>query len=358
MRNTIKITWGLTALLAILVLVNVYTTWSMADIANEFKAETEELSRAAEIEIITIIDSSCTDCFDTSAVVQKIKGANVEVTSQQDLEYSDEAAQALIEKYSLEKIPAVIVTGEINKEGSPISGLETKDDALLFLNPDPVYLELSSGDYRGRINIEIIEKEDCEECFDLSEFVSAISDVMSVSSEKTRSLEDATDLIAEYSLSEVPAVILSGDLELYPEILTKLETLGSYVGDDLILTAKLNPPYWDITSEEIKGLVSVTYLTDDACEDCYNVNIHKTVLKNYGVYIAEESTVDISSDEGQDLLKEYNITKVPTIIASADLEYYDGINEVWEGVGSIEDDGVYVFRELDLVSANYTSIEE
>jgi len=77
MRNTIKITWALTGLLAILVLVNVYITFSMGQIANEFKAETEELTRAGEIQIVTITDTSCTDCFDISTVVNGIKKANI-----------------------------------------------------------------------------------------------------------------------------------------------------------------------------------------------------------------------------------------------------------------------------------------
>ncbi len=357
MRNTIKITWALTGLLAILVLVNVYITFSMGQIANEFQAESEETTRAAKIDLITITESSCTDCFDISTIVNGIKKANVEVTSEQTLEYSDETAQALIEKYGIEKIPTVIVTGEIEKQGSQIANLEKVDDALIFTNLDPVYVETSSGDYRGRVQVQLITKDDCEQCYDMSGFVKAISSLLSISDEETISLEDATELIAEYGLTELPAIILSGDLALYPETLAKLEALGTYDGEDLILTAKQNPPYWDLTSSEVIGLVSVTYLTDDSCEDCYDVNIHNTVLTNYGVYIAEETTTDISSKEGKKLLEDYNITKVPTIIVSKELIDYSSIIKVWEDVGTVEEDGSYVFRELDLVSTNYTSVE-
>ena len=87
------------------------------------------------------------------------------------------------------------------------------------------------------------------------------------------------------------------------------------------------------------------------------MNVHKTVLTNYGVYTAEETTVDISSEQGQALREKYNITKVPTMIASEELQYYKTINEIWEKVGTIEDDGTYVFRDLDLVSEKYTTLE-
>ena len=351
-----KIIWILSSLLAIFVLINLYTTLSMMSIAQELQTETAELTRPAKIDMITIIDPTCTDCFDILTVVEGIKSANIELTSEDTLEYSNEIAQSLIEKYAIEKIPTVIVTGEIEKEGSEIANLEKKDDALIFTNLNPVYLETSTGDYRGRIEIKNIVNEDCEECYDMNSFITAVSSLISISTEETISLDDASELLTEYNLTEVPAVIFSGDLDLYPEIVTKLEALGTYVGKDLVLTAKLNPPYWDLTEEEIKGLVSVTYLTDDSCKDCYNVNIHKTVLINYGIFIADETTLDISSNGGQKLLKDYSITKVPTIIVSKELADYSTITKVWEQVGTVEEDGSYIFRELDLVSSNYTSL--
>ena len=118
----------------------------------------------------------------------------------------------------------------------------------------------------------------------------------------------------------------------------------------------MNPPYWDIKDNEAKGLVTVTYVTDDSCSDCYNVQVHKTILENYGVFIANKSTVDISSIEGQSLISKYSITKVPTIIVSSDLQYYQAIIKVWTQVGTVEDDGNYIFRNVSLVSANYTEL--
>lgn len=329
----------------------------MNDVAEELKEKAEELNRPAEIQLITITDASCEECFDITTVINTIKTANVKITSEENKEYTEETAQALIEKYNIEKIPTVIVTGEINKEGSEISGLEEESDALIFTNLAPVYLELPSGEYRGRVQIQHIINPECEDCYDLSTFIEAISDLLSVSSEETIERDNADTLIEKYNLTELPAIIISGDLDLYPETASKLGVLGTTVEEDLVLTAKLNPPYWDLEEEKEVGLVSVTYITDDSCEDCYNVSIHKTVLKNYGVFIAEETTVDIASAEGQALKEKYALTKVPTIIASEDLKYYEGIDKVWDQVGTIENDGNYVFRELDLVSKQYTTLE-
>ncbi len=357
MINVKKVTWILIGVISLILLLNFYSTFSIYDLAKDLELVNAELKRPAEIKIITITDTSCADCFLIFTVMDNIKSSNVAVISEEILEYTEDTAQALISQYNIEKVPTIIVTGEINKEGSEISGLTAVDDALILTSIEPVYIETSTGEYRGRVQIETITNSNCEECFDLSEFVDSLTEIMSVTEETSKDLSDASDEVEKYSLTEVPAIIIKGDLELYPELLSSLEALGTYVGKDLILTTKLNPPYWDLDTNKIKGLVDITYITDDSCKDCYNVKIHKTVLEGYGIYINSETTIDISSKEGLDLLKEYNITKVPTIIASEDMQYYDGINKVWDQVGTIDQDGNYIFRKLNLVSDKYTDLE-
>jgi len=48
------------------------------------------------------------------------------------------------------------------------------------------------------------------------------------------------------------------------------------------------------------------------------------------------------------LVAQYNITKVPTIIMSPDVKYYElnNFQTVWKQVGTIENDGYYVFRSM------------
>lgn len=351
-----KITWALIGIIAIVLLINISLTISLKGITNAAVVAAKENARPAEIQITVLEDSSCTDCFDSTTTIDAIKNSNVKISSEQDLQFTDTTAQELITKYNIQTIPAVIVTGEINKNGSSIMGGTKVDDALVFDSPNPVYLDLKTGEYRGRVQAKIITNSDCIDCYNLSSFVTTLGKLMSITNVQTEELSDASVDVNKYNLSEVPAIILSGDLSLYPDTKTKLDALGTYVGDELVLTAKLNPPYWDIASNEAKGLVSITYLTDNSCKDCYNVKIHKTVLENYGVDIVNESSIDISSSEGQDLVTKYSITEVPTIIVSSDLQYYSGINKIWDQVGSIEDDGNYVFRNVSIVSANYTNL--
>ncbi len=49
------------------------------------------------------------------------------------------------------------------------------------------------------------------------------------------------------------------------------------------------------------------------------------------------------------MIAKYSVEKVPTVILGGDLEIYEGFDAVWEQVGTIEEDGSYVFRELDVL---------
>ena len=66
----------------------------------------------------------------------------------------------------------------------------------------------------------------------------------------------------------------------------------------------------------------------------------------------KENKVDISSAEGKALVEKYAIKKVPTVVISGDLREYEGFDTVWGQVGSIEEDGTYVFRQLEVLSQN------
>lgn len=354
--NIKKLSWILVVVLGILVLYSAYTSLTLGHSVSVQKAAEEEATRAAKIDIITITDSSCTDCYAIENVVTKLKAENVDVVQESTLDVHDAQAQTLLSTYAIQKIPTLIVTGEIDRNSSGITGLEKKDDALIFRDVAPVYYDVATGTYKGRVQFRTILNSACTDCYDISKFTKALKTAVSVSSETSEDMKDASADIAAYKIKELPALIITGDLSLYPKVEASLAQLGTKVGDALVLTANSTPPYWDIASSSTKGLVDVTYITDVSCATCYNVKVHKTVLENYGVAVKNETTVDVSSSEGKSLLAKYNISAVPTIVASSDLKYYASLVKLWPQVGVVASDGSYVFTHVELVSANYTKL--
>lgn len=54
-------------------------------------------------------------------------------------------------------------------------------------------------------------------------------------------------------------------------------------------------------------------------------------------------------DAGKTLLKQYNITKVPIMLASPDAKLYASFVQVWPQVGNVAGDGWYVMRNPEVL---------
>jgi hypothetical protein len=342
--------------LAVVLVYNLYAVTGINSGLNELTAESEEYNRPADIEISVIVDSACLDCFDIFEVVDGIKESNVEILTETILEFESDEAVSLIKQYGVEKLPTVIVTGEIDKEGAIISNLDEVKSALVFTDLEPVYIEVESGNYRGRTTLTTIVNEDCTDCYDISIFADALSTQLVVTKSEILNQRDGSNLIQEYGLTILPALIVQGDIEVYESVIADLGDLAKEVKDAIVLDAEISPPYYSIVDDEIKGLVTITYLLDSECDTCYDYTIHRNVLGSYGIEIVEEKFVDISIPEGEELIEKYNITKVPTIIISEDGQVYPNLMAIWEIVGTIEDDGNLVFRELDQISPEYVEL--
>jgi hypothetical protein len=112
----------------------------------------------------------------------------------------------------------------------------------------------------------------------------------------------------------------------------------------------------DTVSNQIRGKVQVTYLTDQSCKECYDVSIHDKALTNLGVPINNIKRIDISSDEGKGLVSKYKIKAVPTLLISGEVSEYQSLVSVWKDVGTIASDGTYVFTELSVMNGVYKDL--
>ena len=307
-------------------------------------SEAKELARPAEIELITITPV-CTDCFDINNVIDTLKSKNVKITKETAL--TKDQASDLIQKYSITKLPSLIVKGEIDKFDL---GLTKKDDVLIFDEPEPPYLDLNSNKVEGRVSLTLITEPTCAECIDLGVIVDQLKQLMKISSENALTTNQASDLIQKYSITRIPTIILSKDASVYPSMAKDWNQIGTVESDGMFIARDINSPYLDLTTNEIKGIVGVTYITDKSCTECYNVTVHKQILDNFGVYVDKEETKDIA--DSTSLISKYGIDKVPTIILSKEASAYPRLTAVWKDVGTVEEDGTYIFRKTELMGVS------
>lgn len=319
--------------------------------------ESAESSRPANISVVSIVPENCPDCFDISRLVSELKSAPVSVVNEKSIGYTSAEAKQLIQKYRITKVPALVITGEVDKQNvrNSLSGFgAVVGDARVFSSPPPVYLDAVSGAEVGRVSATLILADSCSQCNNIYTMVQSLKAAgVTISSEKNYDYgsNEGKALLKEYNITKVPAIIFSGDLAAYPEIKQEWERIGTVEKDGSYVVRNTIPPYIDTATGVLNGLVSITYLADKSCTECYNVSLHKNVLSSYGVSLSNETIYDISSPDGIALISKYNISLVPTIVLSSQAGAYPQLSSIWERVGSIEKDGNYVFRAAELMGA-------
>ncbi len=334
-------------MLAALLILNSFFVFSFGKSLNTKIDEAEELARPAKIEIIKI-GSSCEGCFDADAVIGALKNSGLEITGEKSLSRNSQETLSMIKKYDIDKLPAIVLTGEIDK--NPISGFKKVDDALIFDAITPPYEEAATRKVIGEVSTIIIKDDACKACRDLSLMVQSLrQNGVFIGKEKAldSSGTEAKGLIGKYNLTKVPALLVSKDIEAYAGIVQSISNLKSKDGSYYIIESQA--PYIEAESGKLRGMAKLILLNDSSCPECYDVGIHKSALKGLGVSTEEERVMDANSAEGKQLISKYSIKNAPTLILSGDLKVYEGLNGVWDQVGTIEADGTYVFREMSAI---------
>jgi len=327
-------------ILGLVLIINIILLTSITQEFNKRIKEAKESARPADISL-TIINADCKDCHDINELVDMIKKANVNIKEENIL--VKEKASDLITKYGIQKLPSVIITGEIDKV--KITGFEQKDDALIFNEQLPPYFDLKTNNIVGLVELTLITDPSCTECTDLTQTIPSLKQVLIITKETTLTKTQASSLITKYKIEKLPSLILSKDASLYTEIASSWNAYGTIEEDGSLIFRNVLPPYKDLETNKVRGVVKLTSITDNTCAECYNVSTHELILDRYGVYIKNKETIDIT--QAKSLIDKYKIEKVPTIILTGDIEIYTSLTQVWQQVGTIETDGAYVFRSVE-----------
>ncbi len=150
--------------LGIITIVNIAFTFNLNQAIKKNVAEAEEAARPAKIELIIIGNSKCPDCFDISTILGNIKNLNIEIENERTVEFDSTEGKKFVSKYNIEKIPTVIITGEIDKVN--VQGLAKQDDALTLKQINPPYTNPATGKIEGKVILYLIQDPQCGKCND------------------------------------------------------------------------------------------------------------------------------------------------------------------------------------------------
>lgn len=338
-------------IILILVITNLYLIRLRSEKIKETQEILKEKQRPANLQVIKILAENCKDCYDINLALVELKKQNVNIVKEEEVIRLPEIGS------SVDKLPALVLTGEVNKSEQLIKFFETNgkvidNNTAIFTNIKPPYLDLKENKVVGRVSIINLVDSSCEKCSSLFNIPISLSQLgVSITSEKTYEYNSdmGQELIELNEVKRIPAVLISEDIDYYTEIKEQLLSVGAIKRNNYYALHAQSPPYRNLTDNEIIGLVDLILVKDESCTSCYDVNVNKGVLERFGIVVNKERFVDINSVEGKELIDKYKITKVPIIILSSEASVYDTFSKAWEQVGSVEEDGWYIMRLPDII---------
>jgi len=180
--------------------------------------------------------------------------------------------------------------------------------------------------------------------------------ILSLILEKTfqASSVEAQVLIEKYDIVKIPTLIFSKDALEYDTVSQVWDKVGSQEEDGTLVLRYVNPPYRNVSTGLVEGLVDLTYIADETCSTCYDPKLLKELFEqSFGMKFSKDESVDVSSTKGGYLQRKYNITIVPTIILSKEASVYESVAQAWQQIGSTEKDGSLVLRDVEKLKAYY-----
>jgi len=342
---------GLVIILIVVLAAGLYVSTSIGKPPKAAEELNVTAQKTANVQLTLLTASNCAQCFDITQVTSALGQMGVNITEQKSVDGLSDEGKALTGKYNISKLPAAVITGEIDAlKDMPLRQVE---GAIVFDQVPAPYVDVATGKIKGLVMIISLEDPGCKQCNNASLLVEQLkSSGMVFEDEKALMIDsdEAKRLIAAYEITKVPTIILSEDALDYDFIAQVWDQAGTKEDDGRLVLRLVPPPYHDLSSNKVAGLVALTFLADKSCTECYDVNMHEEILKgNFRMQFSGKKTVDIADDAGKTLVSKYNITKVPTVLMSAEASVYPGISQVWSQVGTVESDGVYVFRSIDLL---------
>lgn len=189
----------------------------------------------------------------------------------------------------------------------------------------------------------------CTDCFDLE---TAIADFkkqnISVGEEKAVPFDspEGKALIKQFGIKRVPAYIATG--EVGKNNLENFTKTNGEIKDNTFVFTKVSPIFIDAETKKEMGKVVATLLTDPTCPQCINPNLTIDAYKKAGIKVTDSKEIAWNSPEGQRIINQYKITKVPTFVLSPDIDFYESVKANWANIGTVEQDKTYVARNLFL----------
>lgn len=207
----------------------------------------------------------------------------------------------------------------------------------------------------ANISLTIIKDSSCADCADIAFFINAIKKTNSTINKEEifeAGSSEAKKLISELEIKKLPTFIVKGEVSKNDDLAKLLSQIGEVKND----TFKFNyvvAPYLDLASNSVKGKVTVTFISDKTCKECYDPSPFRQILaNNLGMFNPAIVSLDKSDRAARDLIAKYKIEAAPMFVLAGEISEYPNLVGIWLQIGTLEKNGIYILRDIKKVNPN------
>lgn len=106
----------------------------------------------------------------------------------------------------------------------------------------------------------------------------------------------------------------------------------------------------EVEADDNLTTVHVIMVLDTSCMDCADVTAIPAYMVSkkaeFGIDVITVKTVDYRTEEGREVIKRHSLTKIPTVILYGEVNEVYYLSEIWDQIGSVEEEGVLVLRDV------------
>ncbi len=193
------------------------------------------------------LEADCTRCFNISQPLDQLQSMGIVFEKRKTVQQDSSEGKALIEKYNITKVPALILDKEaeayqlLTQQWSEVGTME-KDGSFVLRNIPPPYIETETGNVIGLVEITYLTDKTCKECYDPKVFKELFSKGFGMVFKAEKEIDVSSGpgrvLVKNYGIELVPTAILSREASEY-QILSQLwAEVGTVQKDEkLVFTA-------------------------------------------------------------------------------------------------------------------------
>lgn len=240
--------------------VTIFFSYKTNGLTNQKLKAAAEAKRPANLDLVLITDESCKDCFNLNPILDNLKKENIKINSTQTVDSAGEEGKQLIAKLAIKKLPTFLVKGELAKNSNLAKFFsatgETVDGTFVFRQVGGPFVDTGTGKVSGRVNMVMIIDSTCLECYDVTQHELILKQFGILPASKvvdTKSVLGAS-LLNAYKIKMVPAFILTGDVNAYPDFKAVWPQVGIVANDGAYIFTKGVPfmgVYKNLTTNKV-----------------------------------------------------------------------------------------------------------